>query len=423
MNSKLSREIFNETIANMFAPLTFGTKYLFYVHLIAQCKVEMSSEIDVAGVAFIDGKYELLINPEGFGKYTLKERAAILEHEMHHILNGHCIGLRLKDVKNHKLKNIAFDTAINQNITDLPEVALLPETLEKMINKSVEKNKESEYYYSLLEDFKNSNDSESSNSSDDSSNSDDLDNLQTLDDHSRMENNEVQNGSFDEDLAKDITKKMIDKAVETTTNTSPGAVPSNIEEYIKLYRTKTEVNWKKEIKKVIGSKRLDRIRTFKKRNRRQPDRVELKGVKKEYSHDVLVVFDSSGSVSSKDQMILLNEIKSICEAAKSDVTLIQVDTEACEPEKIKKNTTIFSRKKSGGTFLTPALHKAKERKVKFETLVVCTDGYLMDEDFKSFYDISLTGKKVIWLIDSTGKINEKMTKGSQRAFKLNKREK
>ena len=420
-NMSISREAFNETIAKMYAPFTFGSKYVFYINLLAQCNIQMTDKIPTAGVCFSNGRYHLKVNPEFFEKHTLQERAAIIEHEMHHILNGHCIGLRLKEEKNSTLKNIAFDTAINQNIDGLPDSALTPESLEKELSKKgkniqVLKNKESEYYYYLLNEIKDELKNDSNGG--ESGSGEPLDNLETLDDHSEMIQNEVSNGDFDEELAKDITKKMIDKAVSATNDTNPGSVPSMVDEYIKLFRSKSQVNWKKEIKRTLSSKRLDKTKTFKKRNRRQPDRIELKGSKKEYSHDVLVVLDSSGSVSSTDQNLLLNEIKSICEAVKSEVTLIQVDTEACEPEKIKAKTNIFHRKKSGGTFLTPALEKAKQRKLQYQTLLVCTDGYLMDEDFKAFYNVSLTGRNVIWLIDSSGVIKDEMKKGSQRAFKI-----
>lgn len=431
-NSKASRKVFDETIVNMGINDKFKTNYLFYTHLIAQCKVIMDAKIKTAGVRFHHNVYELYVNPDFFESISLNKRAGVLKHEMQHVLNGHCLqGRRIAEKGKHKTKNIAYDCAINQFIEreDLPEGAIYPDTLEKAIKKELnqdvilEKMKESEYYYEFIRNIQEENKDKCQSGKGDGESGDgsgELGDLDTLDDHDMMESGagSDEDYEYDEDLAKDMTRKMIEKATDLTMASSPGSVPSNIQEYLNLFKRKSEVNWKKELKKVVGTKKLNKTRTYKRPNRRQPNRMELKGTKKDFASDVLVVMDSSGSVDSSNQVILLNEIKNICESVNAPVTLIQVDTEACEPEKITKNMKLFKRKKAGGTYLSPALEKAKERRVPYNTVVICTDGGIFGDDTKAFFKESQRGINVIWLVDKTGSIMSEMTQGTQRAFLL-----
>jgi predicted metal-dependent peptidase len=108
MNNRKQLDI---TFANMFSNEEYRRHYVFYAHVLAQCKIVLDDSVPVAGVAFVVNKYVLCINPEGFNKYTTTERMAILAHEALHIVNNH---QDRKGQRVHELFNIATDCAINQ---------------------------------------------------------------------------------------------------------------------------------------------------------------------------------------------------------------------------------------------------------------------------------------------------------------------
>jgi len=120
-------------------------------------------------------------------------------------------------------------------------------------------------------------------------------------------------------------------------------------------------------------------------------------------------------MSNKSIMDTMAEVKHICDVTKSDIDMIQVDTEAFKPQKFDKKTTIFERKASGGTILSPAIEMAKQHNIDYQCIVVITDGYISEQDISAF---EATRKRVVWLIERDGTINEKMKSGRMKAFKL-----
>lgn len=238
---------------------------------------------------------------------------------------------------------------------------------------------------------------------------------QSFDDHSKMyESDEL----FNQDLAKEITKDIIKKSVESTL-ISNGDLPVNISDVLNLFSRKSEIDWKKEIKKLLGSRKVNKIKKFNRTSRRFQDNPEIKGTTKEYQNDVLCILDASGSVDDNSIIKLLSEIKNVCTQCKSDVTLIQIDTVACEPEKITNKTTVFKREKFGGTVLFPAFEKAFENKIKFNTVIICTDGMLFNKDIKNIIEMCKKGIQIIWLIEKNGKVMDEMKLYNQKIFKIN----
>ena len=59
--------IWEQTIANMFSNISYANSYLFYAHMLAQCRVVFDTTMQApAGVNFMHDHYNLYINPIGF---------------------------------------------------------------------------------------------------------------------------------------------------------------------------------------------------------------------------------------------------------------------------------------------------------------------------------------------------------------------
>jgi len=398
--SSNSRGKLDDTLAAMFSNQEYANDYLFYAHMLGQCSIRVDKTIkSVCGVMFSIDHYNLYVNPDLYDVLPLVQRLGILKHEMLHILYGH---VKRSKGLDHEKFNKATDTAINQHIkrTHLPEFGYFPDVLAEELNlkkSKVLKNESSEYYYNLIKE----NESESS------------DGVKTkgevLDDHALWEES-----TGDEELQSDVTKNMIERAQNDTRKTN-GSVPGECSEWLKLVTRKSQVQWRKILRGIVGNKKINSRSTIQRRDRRFPKREDLRGRVKDRTFGLLVVCDVSGSMSSAEITEAVQEVKHICDVTKTDLSLIQIDTEAHSPEKIQKKTKMFARKAHGGTELSGAIEMAKKHSLDYQACVVITDGYISNSDIESFNSLK---KRVIWLISSTGQTNKAMYSRRSKCFQL-----
>jgi predicted metal-dependent peptidase len=406
----------DDTLAAMFSNIEYRKDYLFYAHMIGQCSIKVVHDLPApAGVAFSIDHYNLYINPIKFDEYTLIERLAILKHEMLHILYGH---LERKESRVHLPWNYATDCALNQHIdpAHLPKVGVTPATLGKAINCNVPVNKSAEFYYELLKDELGGKDKGNPSKDEDggcessgeaSGNGNSLPEL--LDSHDTWGES-----TGDQDLQTDMTKKMIERAQEDTIK-NKGNVPSQCSDWLEMVSRKSELDWKKVLRGIAGNKRVGKRSTIMRTDRRFPHREDLRGKTRDRIFNLLAIADVSGSMSDEAVLRTLSEVCHVCDLTRTDVDLIQIDTQAYKPEKLGKKTKLIERKGHGGTLLSPALAMAKQHKIEYNAVIVLTDGGIWGDDITHFEKL---GKKVIWLIEPHGHILEGMNSGRMKAFKL-----
>lgn len=368
-------------IPNMFINEKYR-QFLFYATMISQCKVIVDTKMEApAGVSFINS-YNLYINPLLFDEFTLQEQMGVLTHEMLHIMFDH---VHRREDRNALKWNYATDCAINQLIPGdyLPQGAVTPQ------NYPVECgcDESADYYYELLKDLEPGD----------------------YPGHEKWEESTEAS-----DLQREVTKKMIEKSISETSKFR-GVLPSNISSLLSLLNNVSEISWKTVLRNIVSNKKVNQKSTIMRKSRRFLNRPDIKGKTKDKIFSLLVIADVSGSVSDSSLISMLSEIHEICILTKVDVNLIQVDTEASDPEKFDKSTKIIERKASGGTFISNALNKAKEFKLDYQAIIVLTDGYLASDDIDN---IIQTQKRVIWLVD--GEVNGLMNSPKSTAFNVKK---
>ena len=128
-------------------------KYNAYAPIISSFRIVYSDLLPTMGV---DKYARLMINP----KFVMENEAyikGVIIHETLHVFFGHTSDTRSKlayteDTEHNKIANIAEDCAINQFISEnLPESAITPGTLSKMLNGVyVEYGQSAEFYYDLI---------------------------------------------------------------------------------------------------------------------------------------------------------------------------------------------------------------------------------------------------------------------------------
>lgn len=407
------RKGFEEAVANMsMASSPFYKTYVFYMHLIAQCKVILDNNMQApAGVNFTNDRYNLYINPEMFNKFPLQERIGILKHEMLHIGLGHILRGKEYGEENHMKFNYAADCALNQEINreHLPKGAIYPDNYPNP--KAAEHLLETaDFYYSLLEDPDYQKNQQNRHEDDKNDNNDgEVSGKYAIDDHSLW-----QESTGDAYVQQELTKKMVEKAADQTAK-SKGNLPSSYSNMIENLTISREVNWKQVLRKVVGNKKANTRKTLMRRDRRLPFANWIKGKTKDRIFNLAVISDVSGSVSDEALYELWGEVISICDTYKTPVTLVQVDTEPSKPETLNKDCRILERKACGGTFLSPAIPTLSEHRVEYDAIVVTTDGYLFYEDIQPFEELNIP---IIWLIEKDGQVMEQMNNRKMVAVKL-----
>jgi predicted metal-dependent peptidase len=264
-------------------------------------------------------QFEMLYNPEFFGKLTDLERADVLKHEFYHVIFQHVTD-RFPDGVNVKLWNIATDLAINSHLYNLPEGGLVPGQPDTPFA-DLPRGMSAEWYLANMPDFQkpdgqkgNGAQQEGNGGSggESGSNQGDSDGMpDSLDDHSGW----GQCSQETKDMAKERLKETVKKATEEASRSNGwGSVSSEVRSKVmKMFETK--IDWKKVLRYFIKtSQRADRSSSIKRINRRyayiHPGRKANRVAK------VAVSIDQSGSVS--DEMLgkffaELNKLSSIAE--------------------------------------------------------------------------------------------------------------
>ena len=346
------REKFEETIIDSL----LDPQYIFYAHVIASTKVTFDVKFPApAGVCFRKNQYNLIINPNTFNLFTLKERKGILVHEALHIVMRH-LG-RFKN-KNRNIANMAADIAINQYIMDLPANCLT----HKMFN--LEEKLSFENYYSQL--YQKAEKLKFSDNGDGTYSIEVGGKKYQIDLHAAEELN-------DENVPQEIIDAISEKITERSMEISRGFVPSSIQEMIDILFSK-ELNWKKFIKNEMSNTSIDVEETIKKRNRRFLNRIEIKGYKQTFSSEGVVILDTSGSMESSYISKTLGEINNLCKSTGSTVKIIQVDTQVQEVKNYSDNSKNLNIRGRGGTQLYPAIEYLEKNKIRYDYLIVITDG-------------------------------------------------
>lgn len=452
MTTQIQRQAFDEAIAAMAVMTSeFHKDYVFYLHILAQCRVSFDENMmAAAGVAFHHDHYTLYINPKeviyegpdkdgkhctvlGFSqRMPIAHRVGILKHEMLHIILRH---IERKEDREHEKCNIAADCSLNQEIPKkhLPDYAIYPDN-NFPAKKQPAFGLTMEDYYDLIDsdqmkpkddkgqgqgqgsgngDAKGEGDGQGDGENDSSGGSPGQGDPRPG--KGGLNHDKWLESEGDQELQQELTKRMTEKAA-TETQKSAGRLPANYAQIIENLTKAREVCWKQVLRRIVGNKKVNTRRTLMRRDRRLPNANWIKGKTKDRIFDLGVISDVSGSVSDKALHKLWGEIINICDTYNTPVTVVQVDTQPMKPEELTKKTKKIERKACGGTILAPAIEMFKESRVHYDALVVTTDNYLWEDDIKPFLDLKVP---VIWLVEPGGRDPfPEQLQGNQRYIKL-----
>jgi predicted metal-dependent peptidase len=195
---------------------------------------------------------------------------------------------------------------------------------------------------------------------------------------------------IDELTLGEFTQKIVDASQK-------GAVPSYLKSMIaSLKNSRAELPWNLYLRRLMGAVVSHPKKTTARKNRRQPDRLDLQGQLKSHKAKIVVALDISGSISDEEFYLAIKEVISIVKNYNHEITVVECDSEIRRTYEVKAVRDIKDRINiRGGTRFAPVFEYANAKKANL--LVYFTDG-------KGEAKLSTVpkGYKILWVISGAG---------------------
>ncbi|MGG7058777.1 VWA-like domain-containing protein [Clostridium tertium] len=401
--SSFEREFFS-LVENIIIDMLEGEDSFFGQFLV---RIERSIRFNItwplATVPKMQG-FKMYFNPVLFLYYDKREMQALFKHEIYHIMYGHHERERvLKNKYTTMAVNLALDISINQFIKNLPMDSYKLERVNLEYGSNLQEDKPIEVYAEQIEKAIKSKLTQSIKNEKNDSIGDMIDLSKA---HDVWEESDL-----NKDSIRDITKK-------TAISSYNGKAPKDIVGIINAYSEKAEISWQDALKKVIPSLRAGERKTIMRRNRRQPDRLDLRGTLPNNVPEIIVALDISASMSEKEFNKILIEVLEITRTRTNKITVIECDNEIRRIYEIKSKNDIKRRSaKNGATKFSPVFRYIKENKLRNSVLIYFTDGVgekeLEVRPFKPNTIWVLTGEDELSLENPYGEIKRITTKAEK----------
>lgn len=293
--------------------------------------------------------------------------------------------------------NVAMDIVVNTYLNHLPAYAMTLEKVNFDYSLTLEPYKSFEYYLEKIQtalDLLQEDEVQTKCNKDNIYIKTDFNPLNTHDSWK-------ESSDYDEKTLREFALKVIydSKKIE---------VPAYLDGMISLMKnSKSELPWNLYLNRLMGVVESNRKKTITRRNRRQPDRLDLRGELRDHKAKVAVALDISGSISDEEFMQAIKEVLHIVKNYNHEITIIECDDEIRRVYKVKSEREVKERIDTrGSTSFSPVFDYANHNKINL--LVYFTDGN--GEDAL----ISIPkGYKVLWVLSgSSDEISIKNPYGS-----------
>lgn len=352
----------------------------FYGYFFFQMGREIRFDISSpSAVNFKGAKYVIYFNPIIFLTLNIKKMETTIKHEIHHILSMHLIRAReLKGRYATRVLNMAMDIVVNKYLDYLPPYATTLKQVNIKYGLQLEPYEPFEYYAEKLQIAFDLLEEDEEGEIDDSYNPEST--------HDLWEESD----EIDEKTLKEFTQKFI-------THAQKGSIPAHLEGMIaSLKSSKGELPWNLYLSRLMGTVESNKKKTITRRNRRQPERLDLRGQLRNHKAEIAVAVDISGSMSQEEFNQAIKEVLHIVKNYNHEITLIECDDQIRCAYKVKSVRDVQERRcASGGTRFTPVFDYANKKNINL--LIYFTDGKGEEK-----LQVIPRGYKVLWVISGRG---------------------
>lgn len=332
--------------------------------------------------------FEMFFNPKIFLSSSVLQMDAIIKHEIYHIINQHYKREKALRKKYSKLAvNLAMDVSINQYIKNLPPWSNTLENVSMAYNVDLKIGRTMEEYADDIERAIN----------------------MLKDKKAKTESNNITNHNpqINEELHdiwdkawSNMTMEEIDALTKKTALQSvKGSIPQQIDKYIKEVEKESQIRWQDYLKKIAGTLPEGRRKTITRRNRRQPERLDLPGTLSRKITEIIIAIYISGSISDNEFYQSIREVFSIIKNQNHDITIIECDSEIRRIYTVKNVKQVKKKINTrGATAFSPVIEYMNMHGNRNSILVYFTDG-LGEKELK----IKPKNYRIIWVLTGKGK--------------------
>lgn len=161
----------------------------------------------------------------------------------------------------------------------------------------------------------------------------------------------------DKDEVKSQITSIVSNAYNSLSEKARGNMPASILQQIQALLAPPQIDWKGVLRKMVGSIPVPYRKTRKRLNRRQPERADLRGRLPKRTVNIVVAFDTSGSMSDDDLKYCMNEVFNIVKVYEGfKITVVECDCEIGKIYEAKKMSDLQLKMSGrGGTSFSPVI--------------------------------------------------------------------
>ncbi|AIY79525.1 hypothetical protein FDC58_00590 [Clostridium botulinum] len=372
----------------------------FMLRVKRQIRIDLKSPI--ATIPKRNG-FNMYFNPILFLQCEKKEMSALFKHEIYHIMYSHFSRERkMKERLSKEAINTALDISINQYIKNLPPWSKKINSINIEYNLNLKEDRSAEEYAEEIYKSIKLRIKEPKIDKEES-----LDEINLENAHDIWEEIDVSQ----EDI-ESLTKK-------TAISIYDENMPSDIEDIILSYREKAEISWQRILKNILPAIKSGYKKTTTRRNRRQPNRLDLRGRLPKNESELIVAIDISASMSDDTLHKILVEILEISKTINNTITIIECDDTIKRVYKLRSEKDIKKRyENNGSTAFTPVFKYILENNLRNSILIYFTDGVGEKE-----LDIKPLNKRIIWVLIGSEEFSLKNHYGTVKRISSDKEEK
>lgn len=357
----------------------------FYGYFLFQMEREIRFDISTpTAVNFKGARYVIYFNPLIFLSLNRNQMKDSIKHEIMHIVSLHL--LRAKGLKSTYSKialNIAMDMVVNQYLKYLPPYATTLEWVNLKYELKLRPYEPFEYY---VEKVQIALDLLEEDEEGDLIDQPQQESIQTEYDVARTHDLWEECDSLDEQTIHIFTKRFVEQA-------DKGPLPIHLGNMIAaLKKEKGELSWDLYLKRLMGTIESHTKKTTTRRNRRQPDRLDLRGTLRGHKAEIAIALDISGSISDEQFKQAMKEVLHIVKNYNHAITIIECDDEIRRTYQVKSIKDIEERPSTrGATKFTPVFEYANKKHI--DLLIYFTDG-----KGEQKLQIRPRGYKILWIL-------------------------
>ena len=361
----------------------------FYGYFLFQTSREIRFDISSpTAINFKGAKYVIYFNPIIFLDLNMRQMESTIKHEILHVISMHLVRAKgLKGKYSTLAINMAMDIVVNKYLNNLPPYATTLENVNVAYNLKLEPYEPFEYYVEKIQIELDLQEKDEEGEEDDTRQSDDI---ETEYNPEKTHDIWEDSSDIDEKTLKEFTEKAIN-------NSQKGKIPEYLDGMIaSLKNSKGELPWNLYLNRLMGTVESNKKKTITRRNRRQPNRLDLRGQLRSHKAEIAVAIDISGSISDEEFKQAIKEVLNIVKNYNHEITIIECDNEIRRIYKVKSIKDIKERlKRRGSTKFSPVFEYANNKKINL--LVYFTDGKGEDK-----LQVIPRGYKILWVISGRG---------------------